>query len=345
MPPYIDLHCDTLYKLSSAPEQFFLQDAAPCSHVFYDGMQAASALIQCFACFTDLGEVPIEAPGSALEAQYACFLQILSDSRGRLSHIRTKKDLSDCIAAHRIGILLTLEEGCLSASPASRLSELYTMGIRMATLTWDYTTLLGTSAANLSVPDSLKRPEHPVPPPVLPAAGGGLTKQGLDFVSEAERLGIILDVSHLSDESFFDLAAHSKRPFLASHSNTRSVCNTHRNLSDPMLRILADRGGLAGLCLHEPFLFPSFSAPEDVAEALTFHVRHIRSVAGPDILALGTDFDGTPGNRFLPDISHLPKLETVFKKAGLSSGEIEKVFYKNALRFLQENLPDNQKTA
>ena len=340
MPDYIDLHCDTLYKLSSSPEQFFASNATAPSHVFYDGMRAAGALVQCFACFTDLGEVPAETPDSALKAQYACFLQILSDCRGRLSHIRTKKDLSDCIATHRIGALLTLEEGYLSGAPISRLSELYTMGVRMATLTWDYTTLLGTSAANLSVPDSLKRPGHPGPSPVLPATGGGLTKQGLDFVSEAERLGIILDVSHLSDESFQDLASHSRRPFLASHSNARSVCNVPRNLSDSMLRILADRGGLAGLCLHEPFLFPSFSSPEDVADALTFHVRHIRSVAGPDILALGTDFDGTPGNRFIPDITHLPKLETVLKKAGLSSDEIDKLFYKNALRFLQENLPE-----
>ncbi len=340
MPPYVDLHCDTLYKLSSVPECFFLQDTPPHPHVFYNGLCSAGALVQCFACFTDLGEVPAKAPDAALKAQYDCFLQILSDSRGRLSHIRTKKDLTDCIAVHRIGALLTLEESCLSETPAALLSRLFAMGVRMVTLTWEYSTLLGASAANLSVPASANRFGFPVPDTSDPSATRGLTEQGLEFVSEAERLGIILDVSHLSDESFFDLAAHSKRPFLASHSNARSVCNVPRNLSDSMLRILADRGGLVGLCLHEPFLFPSFTSPEDVAEALIAHVKHIRSVAGPDILSLGTDFDGTPGNRLIPDVSYLPMLETVLKKAGLSSDEIEKVFYKNALRFLKENLPE-----
>ncbi len=337
MLPYIDLHCDTLYKLSSSPELFFAHHTPPASHVFYNGLCSAGALVQCFACFTDLDEVSPAGSDSCLQTQYTCFSQILSASGGQLTHIRTSAELADCIRARRIGALLTLEEGCLSETPAALLPRIFSMGVRIATLTWDYSTLLGTSAANLPVPAAVNRFRAPVPDSA--SSCRGLTKQGLEFVSEAERLGIILDVSHLSDEGFRDLAAHSKRPFLASHSNARSVCNVPRNLSDSMLRTLADRGGLAGLCLHEPFLFPSFSTPENVAEALTAHVKHIRSVAGSEILALGTDFDGTPGNRFIPDVSYLPRLETVLKKAGFSSDEIEKVFYKNALRFLMENLP------
>ena len=135
------------------------------------------------------------------------------------------------------------------------------------------------------------------------------------------------------------MAAHSKRPFLASHSNARAICNVPRNLSDDMLRTLAHRGGLTGLCLHEPFLTPAPHSPKAVAEALVSHVKHILSVAGSEVLALGTDFDGTPGNSAIPDIFHLPHFAEQLKKAGLTSGQIDNIFYKNALRFFRENLP------
>ena len=106
-----------------------------------------------------------------------------------------------------------------------------------------------------------------------------------------------------------------------------------------MLRVLANRGGLTGLCLHEAFLAPSPCSAEDISEAIILHVKHILSVAGSETLALGTDFDGTPGNRMIPNVSHLSRLEDILKKAGLTGIQRENLFYKNALRFFLENLP------
>ena len=336
MPPVIDLHCDTLYRLSYAPERFFTDRSETSPHVSYSGLKTAGTLLQCFALFTDLCETANTVPTVPMEDQYTCFRRILDLSDGNLVQIRTASHLKDAIAKRKTGALLTLEESCLSENPVALLPGFFSMGVRIATLTWDYSNLLASSA--------VKEVPSYGPLPLFSSANSatafpGLTPRGFEFISEAERLGIIIDVSHLSDESFYDVVSHSKKPFLASHSNARSVCNVPRNLSDDMLRILAKRGGLTGLCLHEPFLTSSSRSWDDIADALAKHVAHILSVAGSEVLALGTDFDGTPGNCAVPDAAHLYRLEHILTKAGLSAFQIENIFYKNALRFLTENLP------
>ena len=105
-----------------------------------------------------------------------------------------------------------------------------------------------------------------------------------------------------------------------------------------MLRTLAIHGGVAGLNLHKPFLISGEASPDDLLDALICHAKHIISAAGIDTLAIGTDFDGIPGNAAIPNVSFLPRLEDALKKAGLTSGEIEKIFYRNALRVFEECL-------
>ena len=339
MIPFIDLHCDTLYRTVSSPEHFFVSGADTSTHIFHAGLCESGCLLQCFAIFTDLCEFPDRSPLASVQEQYDLFRYILSKTGKSMMQIKDRSDLAVCLRQNKIGALLTLEESCLCKTPAALLPNLYSLGVRVATLTWDYSTMLGASAAN-EIP-SPKGSCSPYIAPLLHASptDTGLTIQGIDFLTEAERLGIIIDVSHLSDRGFFDVAAHSKKPFLASHSNARALCNVPRNLSDDMLRLLANRGGLTGLCLHEPFLSASPCSADDISEALVRHVTHILSVAGSNLLALGTDFDGTPGNRIIPDVTKLSRLEDLLKKAGLTGHQIEKLFYQNALRFFRENLP------
>lgn len=337
MLPHIDLHCDTLYRLSDAPGRFFATESDAVSHITFEGLRSSGTLLQCFAIFTDLCETPENAPMTQLNRQLTCFRHILSGSRGHLSQIRTASELHACIRAGKTGALLTLEESCLSSDPVSLLPDLHAQGVRIATLTWDYSTRLASAAVNAPpaartgtrVSALFRHSSHDT----------GISVYGHEFLEEAERLGILLDVSHVSDRGFYDIATHSRRPFLASHSNARTIRNVPRNLSDAMLRILAARGGLVGLCLHEPFLTSTPCSEADVAEALLRHIKHIVSVAGSDVLSLGTDFDGTPGNRFIPNITHLPRLADYLEKAGYRTSLIEKLFYKNALRFFTENLP------
>jgi len=337
--PFIDMHCDTLYRTASSPERFFASRPMASTHVFHSGLCKNRCIVQCFAIFTDLCESPERSPLTSVDEQYACFRYILSNAGKSMIQLKTRGDLTACLQENKTGALLTLEESCLSKEPASLLPRLFSLGVRIATLSWDYSTLLTGSAVNEKPsPESYRSPYTAS----LFKSGNtetGLTQEGFDFLSEAEHLGIIMDVSHLSDRGFYDIASHSKKPFLASHSNARSVCNVPRNLTDDMLRTLANKGGLTGLCLHEPFLTAFPASPHDISEALVRHVKHIISVAGSDTLALGTDFDGTPGNRIISDVSKLCRLEYILKKAGLTGHQVEKLFYQNALRFFRENLP------
>lgn len=338
MLPLIDLHCDTLFKLAASPERFFLSPNETVSHLFYEGLRSSGSLLQCFAMFTDLCDPVYPTPLSSIRAQYRAFRHILSLSEGTIRQIQTAPELLSCRKEKKIGALLTIEEGCLSPNPISLLPALRSLGIRMTTLTWDYHNLLATASNNTtplysprlsSLSSGLLQP-HPKHP--------GLSPSGIDYVREAEHLGILIDVSHLSDASFYDVVSHSKKPFLASHANARSVWNVPRNLSDDMLRAIASRGGIIGLNLHEPFLCPTPASPKQVLSSLVQHAKHILSVAGSDALALGTDFDGTPGNVAIPDVTFLYRLEHALKESGVSSHQIEKFFSENAFRFFSENL-------
>lgn len=336
MLPIADLHCDTLSKLVHSPNHFLFPEKPPASHIFFSGLKSSHVVLQCFAVFTDLADIANDTPLTALYQQLACFQKFLSLTEGEMTQIRSFADLEHNLAKHRLSALLTLEESCLSEMPVSLLPLFYSLGIRMATLTWNHPNLLGSPAC-----------PAPADTAVSPAAAAlfrsaslnaGLTSAGFDFVAEAERLGILIDVSHLSDAAFYDVASCSKKPFLASHSNARSVCNVPRNLSDDMLRTLASHGGVVGLNLHEPFLTSAPATPDNLLSALVHHARHILSVAGADSLALGTDFDGIPGNAALPDVTYLPRLEDALKKAGVTSSELEKIFFRNAFRLFKECL-------
>lgn len=338
MTPLIDLHCDTLYRLANVPERFFLPQKSAASHLFYEGLLSSGSLLQCFAMFTDLCDPSYPTPLSSVRSQYDTFRRILALSKGKMVQVQNKSELLACKKDKKIGALLTMEESCLSPAPVSLLPAFRSMGVRMATLTWDYHNLLAT-AANHTIPLSTPKISSLSSGLLQPVSKHpGLSPSGIDYVCEAERFGILIDVSHLSDASFYDVARHSQKPFLASHSNARTVWNVPRNLSDAMLRIIASRGGIVGLNLHEPFLGPSPSSPEQVLSFLVQHVKHILSVAGSDTPALGTDFDGTPGNAAIPDVTFLYRFEHALRHSGFSSYQIEKIFYKNAFRFFRENL-------
>lgn len=337
MTPVIDLHCDTLSKLICTPSDFFLPSGEKNSHVSFFGLQSAHVLLQCFALFTDLYDLNGELPLSHIQKQLSCFETILTESKGKIKQVSSYPDIVSNQRQGAISALLTLEECCLSENVLSLLPTLYSYGVRITTLTWNYPNLLASPASDItsSLPP---KTSHPSYLSNLPRTHGGLTPLGFEFVAEAERLGITIDVSHLSVAGFYDVAAHSTKPFLASHSNAGSICDVPRNLSDDMLRTLAEHGGVVGLNLHEPFLIPSFASPEELLCAFVRHVKHIISVAGIDTLALGTDFDGIPGNAAIPDITYLSRLENALEKAGLSSGEVEKIFYRNALQFFENVL-------
>ena len=208
--------------------------------------------------------------------------------------------------------LLALEgPEAIDCDPA-RLEWLYAQGFRMTTLTWNYRNALAGSCLS----------------------GEGLTAQGRDFVRKAQRLGIVLDVSHLSDRAFWDLVEISEQPIVASHSNSRACCGNPRNLTDDQFRAIRDLGGLVGMNLYAPFLSESGCASFDDVRR---HLDHWLSLDGGNTVALGGDLDGCDT---LPQgftgVDDYNRLGAYLIDRGLDDKQAELLFYGNAARFFPQ---------
>ena len=151
------------------------------------------------------------------------------------------------------------------------------------------------------------------------------------------RLGMIIDVSHLSDGGFWDVAAHSKNPFVATHSCVRDLCGHSRNLTKEMIRTAGEKGGVIGVNFYGGFLSES---GESNAKEIARHLRFIADTAGIESAAIGTDFDGgiSANPLEISDISKMDLLYRELKAAGFHEGEIEKIFWKNVLRVIRETV-------
>ena len=254
-------------------------------------------------------------------------------------------------ACGRLSALLTVEEGAVCGGSPERLRELYDMGVRMLTLTWNYRNELGWPATCRSLADNALAKKHGQT--VAEAdrsetgkcgSGGrdaayGLTETGRNFVMEMEHLGMIPDVSHLSDAGFDAVWEITKKPFVASHSNARAVCPSLRNLTDDRIRKLSERGGCMGLNYYDKFLVDGGSGdPEVLWEALVRQAKHIVKVGGMEVLGLGSDFDGIPGNPALPGAEAMPVLWERLKTAGFTDSQLDGIFWKNAMRVYRETL-------
>ena len=168
----------------------------------------------------------------------------------------------------------------------------------------------------------------------------GLKEKGFEFLAEMERLHIIADVSHLSDKGFWDIAEHSTRPFAASHSNCRALAPHCRNLTDEMIRVMAEKGGLVGLNYCAGFLDdqPSPDLCRSTTALMAKHAAHFKQVGGIEIIGLGSDFDGIGGKLELSDCSRMPLLADALRKEGFTEDEVEAIFFRNAQRFFENNL-------
>ena len=163
--------------------------------------------------------------------------------------------------------------------------------------------------------------------------GGGFSELGVQAVEELNRLGMIIDVSHLNDEGFWDVIENSKNPVIVSHSNSRAVCNHPRNMTDEMIQALAENGGVMGMNFAPSFVHPV----EATLEGIVDHIDHIVDLVGPDHVGLGSDFDGIPYTpKGLEDVSKMPDITSELIKRGYSEKDIKKILGENHLRLIKQ---------
>ena len=337
MIPIIDMHCDTIYKIYELRRRG--QDVKLRSnnlHLDLLRMKEASYMTQCFALFTympytqDRGVDPFE------------YAKTLSDTMDReleanADLIRPALSAGDIVRNYREGFLSaikTIEEGAVYKGSPELVQFFYDHGVRKSTLTWNFEN-------ELAFPNRAVRNPETGEYHVFPETEQGLKKAGQDVVQLMEELGMLIDVSHLGDAGIFEILdiVGPHTPVIASHSNARAVTGHPRNLTDQMLRGIAEHGGLTGINFCAAFLTEDGNGVSRIKDMVS-HARYIYNVAGSDAIGLGTDFDGIDDQLELNGAGEMQKLADALSAAGFTTEEIEKIFWRNAMRVYEEVLGD-----
>lgn len=306
---FFDMHCDTASRIFYEKAKLLENDYK----VDINKLIKGNALGQVFAFFIDIGN--IKDGFNEFVNMYNYFMQ---EYNNNLDKIKIIKDYNDIIfSKDKILAVLSIEEGEVLQGNINNLNKVYDMGIRIITLTWNYKNSIGYPNYNYIYKDK------------------ALTNFGVELIEKMETLKVIPDASHLSDEGFWDLIRICKKPFIASHSNSRMVTSHPRNLTDDMIKALSNKGGVMGInyCLE----FLGKGQISTIADIIN-HIKHIKDIGGIEVISLGSDFDGISNLVEIQDISEMDKLYYALKKEGFTEGEIEKIFYKNTLRVFKDTL-------
>lgn len=323
----IDMHCDTIGELFALRQQGLggtLRENQ--LHIDLKRMKGSGYMLQNFALFVQLTKV--DDPWERVCRMHELYEKELEQNRDLIAPVYRFSDIAENERAGKMSALLTVEEGAVCKGETEKLRELYRFGVRMMTLTWNYPNELGW-------PNFSRGQSH-----YEPNTTQGLTERGREFVAEMETLGMIPDVSHLSDAGFYDVLEVTKKPFVASHSNARAVCPWVRNMTDDMIRKLSERGGVMGLNFYADFLedVPEGQRNPGTVAAVVRHAKHIADVGGVDVLGLGSDFDGIDTHEELPGAQSMERLWDALKQGGFTEEELDRIFWKNVLRVYEETM-------
>ncbi|HHW58413.1 MAG TPA: membrane dipeptidase [Clostridia bacterium] len=300
---FVDFHCDTLYRLVDKQVNFFEKSNE--GHVDFPRMKEGKVHLQVFAVFVDPKFMRKNAATIALKMIDK--MHELVEKSNELQLILKGEDIDKIKKEGKIGALLSIEGGEALEGELSLLRMFYKLGVRALTLTWSLRNDLGDGV------DGVKE--------------AGLTSFGKEVVKEMNRLGMIVDVSHLNEKGFWDVVELSEKPIIASHSNAKTLCSHRRNLTDEQIKAIAQKGGVIGINFVPQFLRDDKNA---TIEDILNHIDYMVELVGEDYIGFGSDFDGissTPEG--LEDISQFPEIVEGLIKRGYTQEQIEKITYKN----------------
>ena len=322
---YIDLHCDTIMALCQAKDKYFLKDAP--IQINVDKLMKGDCYLQCFAMFVPFKvDNPFEICMNMIDRYY-------EELKVNEAYILPAYSYSDIIKNKENGkmsALLTIEEGGVTKGNLAFLRDFYRLGVRMICLNWNF--INGIGHPNFTY-EKDKKPDFKTPNTV-----DGLTEFGFEMVKEMNKLGMIVDVSHLSDKGFWDVINTTNAPIVASHSNARGACNHVRNLTDEMIIALHKNGGVMGMNYCASFLNEDEEVGKNTIDEVIRHMKYIKNLVGVDVIALGSDFDGIDPDIELSDASKMPMLVEKMRNSGFTEEEIAKITHLNFLRVAKEIL-------
>lgn len=311
MIPVFDGHCDTLLMLEflKAPAGSLRRNDR---HVSLEGYEAFAPAAQFFAIFGEPQFLPGKNVYTALRDRFYAELALAED---RMVHCRCAADAEKAADEGKLAAFLSVEDAALIDCERG-LEAAFADGVRAINVTWNHPNEL--SGTNANEPDR------------------GLSEAGRSFVRHCGELGVIVDVSHLSDPGFWDVIDCAEKPPVATHSNSRALCPHPRNLTDDMFKALRDIGGTAGLNLWTEFLAGE-KGERVTVDTCVRHIEHFLDLGGENTVALGSDFDGCDT---LPEgikgIGGWALVWEALEKRGYPRELLEKIFYRNLMRVVKQ---------
>ncbi len=315
----IDAHCDSIlhtvpriHKPDWKTRSLIVKSSE--GHVDFPRLIEGGVTCQFFAVYVDPPYKPERATERALEMISSFYVEV-EKSKNKVLIVDNSNDIVKAKEENKLAALLSLEGGEPVQYNPILLRAFHKLGIRSMSLTWNERNMLadGVSEARTR---------------------GGLTSLGLKTIELMEKLGIIIDVSHISESGFWDIIENTHKPIIASHSNCKAICNHPRNLSDEQIKAIAEKGGVIGINFYPKFLTKEEKA---TIEDIIRHIDHIDKLVGINHVGLGSDFDGistTPEG--LEDVSKLPMLTAKMLEHGYSKNDVKKFLGENFLRVIRE---------
>jgi len=309
-----DGHCDTLLEVLEGKRTLGVRSAE--GHIDLPRLLEGGVTAQVFAVFIEDKYLPAGAAKQTLRMLDAFYHELAGNGSALLlatkaEHIQQAKETG------RVAAILGLEGAESLEGDLAALRMFYRLGVRLLTVTW--------SRRNQAADGVYEA-----------RSGGGLTNFGLQLVEECNRLGILLDISHLAPTGAHQVLEQSSQPVIASHSNAQALCSNRRNLTDEQLVALARKGGVVGAVFVPSFI--SNDRQDASLERLLDHIDHIARVAGIDHVGLGSDFDGfsPPPPTGLEDVTHMPAVTAGLMQRGYSEDDIRRILGGNFLRVFHE---------
>ena len=308
--PVFDFHCDTILGLLG---QDMNQAGSLRSNQMHIDLERASKLggyAQCFACFTTpyMEQWRKISPILVFERELATLQREVEKNSDLIAIAYTPQEIEENRKNGKMSAILTLEGTAGFGHDPALLQDLYAIGFRISSLGWNEKNPLTGSHET----------------------GGGLTDQGREYVKEAQRLGMLIDVSHISDEGFWDILEITGAPIIATHSNSRAVWNNSRNLTDDMFRAIVSTGGLAGYNACN-----EFTGENPTIDTICDHIIHFLEPSGKHI-ALGGDLDGIdhmPAG--FEGVQSWPKVADRLMERGVTEDMVMDIFWNNAIGVME----------
>lgn len=325
--PYFDAHCDTIYRCLMTGSEVTLdfgadmeeqkQYFAACKclrenggHIDLVRGRQFARYGQFFALYFDAADAPSDGMWAQCQRLHDCFLHEMAQNCDLICHCRTGREIDCAVKSGKMAAVLSIEGADLIECDVHKIKTVADWGVRFLNPVWNRANVL--SGTNCEDPQR------------------GLSDKGRDFIRQMEHCHIYADVSHLSNQGFWDLCRMTTKPIVASHSNSRALCPHPRNLTDDQFRAIRDTGGVVGMNFYSHFI-----GEHPTIDNLVRHMEHFLTMNGEKTVCMGGDLDGCEelpaGMQGMEDV---PKIWQALERRGYPRTLLEDLFWNNLRRLL-----------